>query len=503
MSLEFQPMAALQHLGFFACEETEAYGEAENDADLPDKPEVTFKAGNKEYKLSENASSSSLAKQVKQYLSEKGFTKSSAQSLNQTSPSFSNARLPSPFSPTVSQGKQSFEAFASSRRGNGATSSKENTSKPLLERQAFSASKDPLKHLSQKKESTTRQERNREGNGRFSSLLSKNWSKQDTYEFWHTRYHKKDKEQGHHQQDQGRQQEEQEKREKKNLVERIKKAIFDTRNGNPQNQNETPKPVLERPKTGVFALYYILTKIGIFSDGSSNSAYKKEIEFVDEESTTAHKKRLEEMKKAIDKENSSRRWSIAEKVFSWMGSLFAMIAGAVLIATGVGAVAGAMMIAAGVIQITNQILEISGGWKKIAELLPGDDLEKKRAVVSWIQLGIAVLCIILSGAGIIFGGYSTFGEAMQQASNMIGAVATMGHGATSIGQGISSYKYKDAFGEVKRHEKRLAELKHMREDLMDKVEMGVDRLEQLFEDLSKAIEFEVELFRADQMINRG
>ncbi|MCH9627919.1 MAG: hypothetical protein S4CHLAM2_15680 [Chlamydiales bacterium] len=329
----------------------------------------------------------------------------------------------------------------------------------------------------------------RDSRSPHSPLQSRQWSKEEPRAWWQQRYHEKEREE----KEQGRDQ-----REKAEAIAKVKKSA----NTAGSSQVRLKKPILERPKTGVFALYYILTKMGIYSDGTSNFSYKKEIEMVNEETTTAHKLRLDGLKLAIEKEQSAAQWGIASKVFSWIGSMMGIIAGIALIATGVGAVAGAMLVAGGLIQITNQILELTGGWKKIAELLPGDDPDKKRAVISWMQIGIAVLCLILSGAGVLWGGYSNLSEAMQTAMAVFGGVAAMGHGVTTIGEGVSGFMYKDKMSDVKRYDRVLAELKHKRRDLMERVEWGVDRLEKLFEDLAQALEFEIELFRADQMVNR-
>ncbi|MCC5832830.1 MAG: type III secretion system translocon subunit SctE [Chlamydiales bacterium] len=350
----------------------------------------------------------------------------------------------------------------------------------------------------------------REGRTQSPSLQSRTWTKEETSQWWEQRYHQKERDgQKQGQREEQEQQEQHPDKKKKKSVAGVS-ALWPNKKlpRIPQNQPEggaekiMKKPTLKKPQTGIFALYYILTKIGILSDGTSNFSYKKEIETIDAETTQAYKKRLGEMKEAIEKEKEAEQWGIATKVFSWMGALISIVAGVALIATGVGAVAGAMMIAGGIIQLTNQILEITGGWKKIAELLPGDDPEKKRAVINWIQIGIAVLCLILSGVGVIWGGYANFGEAMQTAMALFGGIAAMGHGATTIGGGITSFMYKERMSEVRRYEKILAELKHKRRDLMERVDWGVDRLEQLFEDLAKTLEFEVELFRADQMVNR-
>lgn len=339
---------------------------------------------------------------------------------------------------------------------------------------------------------------------RCTSLSERKWSSEETHEWWEARYHQKERQgDGHKGQDQHENHEQEEE-----MLRVTKKGCSASRKGadtNWQTENDREnvrKPLLAPPKMGVFALYYILTKMGIQSDGVSNFSYKKEIELVDAEVSGTHKKRLEELKEAIKKEDESTRWGVAAKVFSWMTSIVSMISGILMIATGVGVVAGAMLLIGGMIQVSNQIMELTGGWQKIAALLPGEDTEKKGAVVAWMQIGVAVLCLILAGTGAIWGGYTNFGEVASTASALMNAIATMGHGVTTIGQGINVFMFKNKLSEIKQFEYHLARLKHMRQDLMEKVEWGVDRLEKLFEDLAKALEFDEELFYADQMLYR-
>lgn len=338
------------------------------------------------------------------------------------------------------------------------------------------------------------------------SLFEKRWTHEETLSWWQMRYHKRDHDKGgqHHSKDQHEQDEEDtpSKKSKKVLLEGASSKGVSV-NTPSFSSRRRKKPQLPTPKLGVFALYYILTKMGIFADGVSNFANKKEVESIDAETTETHQKRLKEMKEAIDKERSSTRWSIAVKTFSWIGSLFSIISGIALVVTGVGAVAGAMLIAGGVIQVTNQILEVSGGWHKIAELLPGDSsAEKKRSIIAWMQIGITVLCLVLSAVGIIWGGFKSFGEGMQIASGMIGGIAAGGHGVGTIGEGVASFMYRNKLSEVRRYDILLASLKHRRHDLMEKMEWRIERLEQLFEDLASSLEFDIELFRSDQLINR-
>ncbi|MCH9703272.1 MAG: hypothetical protein K0U13_00640, partial [Chlamydiae bacterium] len=261
------------------------------------------------------------------------------------------------------------------------------------------------------------------------------------------------------------------------------------------------KPFLVRPKLGVYALYYLLTKIGLVSDSKSHFDTKQQIRINQEETDLTHKQRLIEMKKAIDEEKSSQRWGVATQVFSWFTSFMGILTGIALIMTGVGVVAGALLLCAGLIMVTNQLMQLTGAWSKIAEKLPGSPEEKRKTLV-WMQIGITVLCFLLSGAGVVFGGFTQVKQAMDATQAVAGGVIMMGYGTTSFGEGVSNYRHRNRMAKIREHQKKLAMLKHRREDLQEMVEGSVSRMEQLFEDLARLLEFETELFRADQAVIR-
>lgn len=262
------------------------------------------------------------------------------------------------------------------------------------------------------------------------------------------------------------------------------------------------KPVLERPRLGIFALYYILTKVGLISDARSHFETKQTIQLNEEETLKTHKERIEELKKVIKNEKSTKRWSIGVQVFSWFTSFLGIMTGVALIMTGVGAVAGALLMVAGLITVTNQIMQLTGAWRKLAEKLPGDDPQKKQKAILWMQIGITVLCFILSGAGVVFGGLNAVKEASQASSLVMGGVIMMGYGTTNLGEGISNYLYRNRLAQIRKHMIKLEQLKNDRKDLQEKVEHSVSRIEQLFEELAHALEFEVELFKCNQKVIR-
>lgn len=321
------------------------------------------------------------------------------------------------------------------------------------------------------------------------------WQTKQSEEWWEMRAQRKDKEREGGGQQQGQQEEGQQQH--RDSCYKVEASC--EKNNIARSNTSFPKPQLQAPRLGVFALYYVLTKIEIHSNATSNFAAKIEIESLDAEMNETHKQRLDEMKEALKKERQTKRWGIAMKVFSWIASLFAVIAGAIMIATGVGAIAGALLIAAGTIQIGSQIMEITGGWNKVADILPSDDAEKKRSVISWMQMGIAILCLLLTLGGVVIGGISSFQEAMSIVSSAIQSVAASAQGIVTIGEGIEQRNFRNRLAEVKTYDVKLMKLKNLRQELMDKVELGVERLEKLFEEMAQALKFEEELFEADQM----
>ena len=516
MSYSIQTTLKLAEAPLFAesCEESDP--ESANPSPL-NNSSGTLKSGSKQYSFTSQPQATK-AKEAREYVVQLGKNSSSKGQEQAEKPSFMTMARASAYRPSSSALKGDLKEtvvrpkastseakpyLAATKNGESAIPVRSSVPNTFQNATLKSSSLHFAKDAAKAKGDETHGARKENGREAGSPLASRKWSTEETREWWDARYDQRER-----QGDQQKQDQQERKQEEENALRVTKKGRSASRNASSppmgkENQGaKVRKPDLSPPKMGVFALYYVLTKMGIQSDGASNFTYKKEIELVNAQVTETHKKRLAELKEAMDKEAESTRWGVATKVFSWMASMVAMISGAVLIATGVGAVAGSMLIIGGMIQITNQILELTGGWQKIAELLPGEDHEMKAAVVAWMQIGVAVLCLILSGVGLIWGGPAHVGEAAMIAQTLIGATATMGHGITTIGYGINVFMYKEKQSDIKQFELRLAQLKHMRQDLMEKVEWGIDRLEKLFEDLAKALEFDEELFYADQILYR-
>ncbi|MCB1180579.1 MAG: hypothetical protein KDK55_00970 [Chlamydiia bacterium] len=259
------------------------------------------------------------------------------------------------------------------------------------------------------------------------------------------------------------------------------------------------KPVLPPPRQmGLFATCHLLDKLCLATAANSINLSKQELDFVEAETQKIHKNRLEQIQEAIKKEHSVKRWNMFNRVMGWLASMTGIVTGITLIATGVGAVAGSMLIAAGVLSLSTQLMEISGGWNKVADLLPTDNPKEKQAIISWIQIGICVLSVTLGIASAIFGGFSSVKDSMKTMMQVLDGVTIMAQGISCVGIGISSYRYNNDRADVKEHEIRLETLKHIREELVDAIDTCSSSINDFMEYFNQSLSLQRDLARAEQ-----
>ncbi|MEG2028131.1 MAG: hypothetical protein RRZ72_04385, partial [Victivallaceae bacterium] len=315
--------------------------------------------------------------------------------------------------------------------------------------------------------------------------------------------------------DQGDQRESSEQREKEDELSQImgmktKKTPFSFMYAKTQAPDATStdiiispsaiRPILPLPNTGIFALYYILTKQGILSDFSAYSTYKNEMDFNQKEIDATYSQRIEQMREAIEKETTVKRWGVLGKFLSWMASFLGSISGLILIFSGVGAIMGAGLLAAGLFSLVNSLIEWTGGWNYIAKLLPGNNVAKKRAVISWMKIGISAICLVLSLITCFAtGGISQAIRAAQAIPQTIITILMSGFGAAIIGEAVSSFRLFNSVSEIKKTERHLELLYHTRDDLSEKAQSDVDSIEQLFDSFSTALDLEREIARTDDI----
>lgn len=253
-------------------------------------------------------------------------------------------------------------------------------------------------------------------------------------------------------------------------------------------------PTLEIPE--IYTICDIVyTKYTAF-EGEMFTADMHSLEQNNRETEIALAKKVEDLREAIAKEKESVSWGIAVKSFSLIGAMLSVLAGIVMAATGVGAAGGALLIVGGILHLAAQIMEITGGWKHILQTLPGDDPTQKSAVLTWIQVSITVLSLVLAGAGAVIGGISAIKESMGWAQAMIGAIALTGTGIALIGKGIKDKQWKDKHADLTRDQITLDKLKYNKQSLMESVELISSVME-------KASELRAALIKYKEQLNQN
>lgn len=226
-----------------------------------------------------------------------------------------------------------------------------------------------------------------------------------------------------------------------------------------------------------------------------------------------HKKALTQIKKAIKamakaraERAKAKHAGLFGKIFGWIGTVATAVAGAVLIATGVGAAAGAVMIGLAV----NQVVGMATGESLLDRGLEAVGVPKE--AVPWVGMGITIVAIL---ATMGMGGTAAAGEAaaevateagtaageaaetasrsantMEKVANaadkagkVTGAVAEAGQGGAGIAKGVYD---KEAAGDQKEAEeatakklefqKFLARLQAAQSDERDRLERVIEQL---------------------------
>lgn len=253
---------------------------------------------------------------------------------------------------------------------------------------------------------------------------------------------------------------------------------------------------------GLLNLFFSIMKVLYIQNCLSLAGNKQKVETLDQENTLLNEKRHIEEIKVGEKEKTSSAWSTAFAVFSWMTSFTQCLAGAFLIASG-NVISGALLIAGGVIQLTSQVMQMTGGWDKVAELIPAEDHDEKKAIVTWMQLGIGILSLMLGASGGIVSGKEAIQEGMSMANIVAGGVASIAKGTCEIGQGVSSKEMYSAKSRAEFFKVESEKLRIARKDLMEDTTIRIDRITEIMEGFSFALKIAEEENRANQRVLGG
>lgn len=100
----------------------------------------------------------------------------------------------------------------------------------------------------------------------------------------------------------------------------------------------------------------------------------------------------EKLKEAEESAQKAKKAGIVSKVFGWLSAIASVVIGAIMMATGVGAVAGALMIASGVVGMANMVVQEAAQ----AGLISKEVMEKLGPALMGIELALAAISLVAS-----------------------------------------------------------------------------------------------------------
>ncbi|UXZ22826.1 type III secretion system translocon subunit SctE [Pseudomonas sp. YeP6b] len=131
-----------------------------------------------------------------------------------------------------------------------------------------------------------------------------------------------------------------------------------------------------------------------------------------EEITRAREQNLQKMdenqkkiKESTEAAKEAQKSGLVGKIFGWVSAIASIIVGAIMVATGVGAVAGALMIAGGVMGIVSQSVQQAAKHGLISK----EVMEKLGPALMGIEITIAVIAAVASFGGTAVGAVAKLG----------------------------------------------------------------------------------------------
>lgn len=115
------------------------------------------------------------------------------------------------------------------------------------------------------------------------------------------------------------------------------------------------------------------------------------------------------IKEAEDSAQEAKKAGIFSKVFGWLSAIASLVIGAIMVATGIGAVAGALMIASGVVGVVNMAVQQAAA----DGLISKEVMEKLGPALMGIEIAFAVMSAIASFGPLI-------GRAMTSLASKVG-----------------------------------------------------------------------------------
>jgi hypothetical protein len=165
----------------------------------------------------------------------------------------------------------------------------------------------------------------------------------------------------------------------------------------------------QMPNMGDMMAMVIALKMTI--EDTSMKTGREQAENIKEDKLRVAQERLDALQEMRDKQGKAEKGGLAGEIFGWIAAAVMIIAGAILVATGVGAAAGVALLAAGITMAVMNTLNSEALGKavglegnmmnamieKLAEVLPGDP-EKNKLIASAIIVGILTAVAVVGGS---------------------------------------------------------------------------------------------------------
>lgn len=201
-----------------------------------------------------------------------------------------------------------------------------------------------------------------------------------------------------------------------------------------------------------------------------------------------HDERMEKIQEAIDALEEAEKAGVLGKIFGWISSIFMAIAGAALIATGVGTVAGSLLLAASAVVMASQISGETGDWMSegLSEMFEAFGVPESQSELAATLFVTAVVLALSIGSGVAgaMGPAATAADAavrVAQVASIAGGVAAVGQGSS----GIASATYAQEAAEARADS---AEQQAFIRELLLYMQDKNERLRELVEDFKRGVQ---------------
>lgn len=181
------------------------------------------------------------------------------------------------------------------------------------------------------------------------------------------------------------------------------------------NVNNTLSEALGLPQpTASFSqdqLVILMQALKAKNDDNQLKGSSQDVQIAKLQKQSAANERLDQLKEMADKGSKAAKDGVLGKVFGWIAAAAMVIAGAVLLATGVGAAAGVALLAGGVMMMATMALQETGGMDKMMNGLsagltkmfeafgmPPDQAEKAGRITATVIVGTAIIAAAVAAS---------------------------------------------------------------------------------------------------------